>query len=247
MTSKNWFREWFDSPYYHLLYANRNDEEAARFIDALLAWLTPAPGSPMLDVACGRGRHSRYLSAKGFDVTGIDLSPNSIAYARGFENEHLHFYIHDMRNPFWIRYFDCVFNFFTSFGYFATRREHDDAMRMMSQALTRSGVLVIDYLNARYWENHLIHKTEVERDGVRFHLTKWMDETHFYKKIEIEDERLGHPLEFTEKIAKFSVGDFTDMLAYQGMQVADVFGDYALGPYKMNESPRLIVVARRRG
>jgi hypothetical protein len=74
-----------------------------------------------------------------------------------------------------------------------------------------------------------------------------MDETHFYKKIEIEDERLGHPLEFTEKIAKFSVGDFTDMLAYQGMQVADVFGDYALGPYKMNESPRLIVVARRRG
>ena len=75
MTSKNWFREWFDSPYYHLLYTNRNDEEAARFIDALLAFLKPSPGSRMLDVASGRGRHSRYLESKGFDVTGIDLFP----------------------------------------------------------------------------------------------------------------------------------------------------------------------------
>ena len=101
-----------------------------------------------------------------------------------------------MRLPFWIRYFNVAFNFFTSFGYFDTRREHDNAMRTMSQSLTGKGYLVIDYLNARYCENHLQHKMEKEQDGVLFHITKWMDETHFYKKIEIEDERLDRPLEF---------------------------------------------------
>ena len=86
---------------------------------------------------------------------------------------------------------------------------------------------------------------EREQDGVLFHITKWMDETHFYKKIEIEDDTLDRPLEFSERIAKFSLGDFTEMLAFQGLQVQDVFGDYQLGPYRQGESPRLIVVARR--
>ena len=157
MAQRSWFREWFNSPYYHLLYANRDEQEASSFIDALLAYLRPAPGCPMLDVACGRGRHSRYLESKGFEVTGIDLSPNSIRYALQFETDRLHFYIHDMRLPFWIRYFDYAFNFFTSFGYFDTRREHDAAMRTMAQSLNGGGVLVIDYLNTRYWENHLQH------------------------------------------------------------------------------------------
>lgn len=246
MAQRPWFKDWFDSPYYHLLYAGRNEQEAADFIDALLGYIRPAPGSRMLDIACGRGRHSRYLESLGFDVTGIDLSPNSIAYAKAFENEHLHFYQHDMRLPFWIRYFDCAFNFFTSFGYFNTRREHDNALRTMSQSLKGPGFLVIDYLNARYWENNLQHKMEREQDGVLFHITKWMDETHFYKKIEVEDETLDRPLEFSEKIAKFSLGDFTEMLAFQGLQVQDVFGDYQLSPYKLSESPRLIVVARKR-
>ncbi|HTJ13772.1 MAG TPA: class I SAM-dependent methyltransferase [Dinghuibacter sp.] len=245
MAQRPWFKDWFNSPYYHLLYAGRNEQEAADFIDALLANLRPAPDARMLDVACGRGRHARYLQSLGYDVTGIDLSPNSIFYAKAYENDRLHFYQHDMRMPFWIRYFDYAFNFFTSFGYFDTRREHDNAMRSMAQSLRGPGVLVIDYLNVRFWENNLQHKMEREEEGVAFHITKWMDENHFFKKIEVEDEKLDRPLEFCERIAKFTLGDFTEMLAFQGMQVKEVFGDYQLGSYKMNESPRLIMVAQK--
>jgi len=245
MASYPWFREWFNSPYYHLLYFNRDQKEAADFIDGLITRLQPPPGCRMLDVACGRGRHSRHLADCGFDVTGIDLSPDSIAFAKQFENDHLQFFQHDMRLPFWIRYFDFAFNFFTSFGYFNTRREHDNAMRTMAQSLNADGTLVIDYLNSRYWENHLQHKMEKEQDGVQFHITKWMDETHFYKKIEIEDEQLDHPLLFQEKVAKFSLGDFTEMLGDQGLQVKEVFGDYQFGRYRLNESPRLVIIAQR--
>jgi 2-polyprenyl-3-methyl-5-hydroxy-6-metoxy-1,4-benzoquinol methylase len=73
-----WFKDWFNSPYYHQLYFNRDDKEAAAFIDKLINYLKPVPGSYMLDVACGKGRHSIQLASKGFDVTGIDLSDDSI-------------------------------------------------------------------------------------------------------------------------------------------------------------------------
>src|SRR5215471_8363021 len=97
MPVNQWFRDWFNSPYYHKLYFERNEQEAKDFIDALIRYLQPPPLSPMLDVACGRGRHAKLLADKGFDVTGFDLAPDSIAYAKQYEHEYLHFYEHDMR------------------------------------------------------------------------------------------------------------------------------------------------------
>ena len=129
MENHLWFKNWFNSPYYHQLYFNRDEAEAAKFIDKLINYLNPTAGSLMLDVACGKGRHAIHLAEKGFDVTGIDLSEDSIKEALLSENEKLHFFLHDMRLPFYINYFDYAFNFFTSFGYFSTQREHDNAIR----------------------------------------------------------------------------------------------------------------------
>jgi len=242
----DWFRQWFNSPYYHKLYFERDEQEASAFIERLLAYLQPAPESLMLDVACGRGRHARMLAAKGFDVTGFDLSPGSIDFAKQFESDHLHFYEHDVRMLFWINYFDYAFNFFTSFGYFRTEREHHNAIRTISQALKSNGVFVIDYLNAHYAEEHLVAESEKEIDGVHYHLTKKCDETHFYKRIIIEDKALKEPLEFVEKVAKFSLADFKRILESNGLQVQHVFGDFMLNEFDEKKSPRLLVVASKK-
>lgn len=241
----SWFKNWFNSPYYHQLYFKRDEEEAAAFINKLLQHLHPPADAYMLDIACGKGRHSRLLASKGFNVTGIDLSPDSIKAAKAYETETLQFFVHDMRLPFWMNFFDFAFNFFTSFGYFSTRREHDNAIRTVSQSLKEDGLLVIDYLNVHYAEDHLVHKSEVEIDGVNYFLTKWFDETHFYKKIVVEDDRLDKPIEHMEKVAKFSLGDFTDMLSFQKLQITEVFGDYNFSDYHLHNSPRLIIIARK--
>lgn len=240
-----WFKNWFNSPYYHQLYFQRDESEAAAFINKLIEYLKPLQGSRMLDVACGKGRHSMQLAQKGYDVTGIDLSEDSIEEALKHEAGHLHFFQHDMRLPFWINYFDCVFNFFTSFGYFRTQREHDNAIRTISQSMKMKGCFVMDYLNVHYAEDHQVHHSEKEIDDVNFLITKWFDETHFYKKIQVEDQALEAPLIYTEKVAKFSLGDFTDMFAYQGLQVKEVFGDYSFSNYHVNASPRLIMIAEK--
>ena len=245
MQAQPWFKNWFNSPYYHQLYFNRDEQEAAKFIDALINHLKPAAGAYMLDVACGKGRHAVHLSEKGFDVTGIDLSEDSIQEALLQESDKLHFYLHDMRLPFWINYFDYAFNFFTSFGYFATQREHDNAIRTIAQSLKKEGFFVLDYLNVHYAEDHLVHQFDKEIDGVNYFITKWFDETHFYKKITVEDEALPDPLIYQEKVAKFSLGDFTEMFAYQGLQIQEVFGDYSFGKYDVKKSSRLIMIARK--
>jgi len=245
MVQTLWFKDWFNSPYYHQLYFKRDAAEASSFIDKLIDFLKPPQGCEMLDVACGKGRHSVLLAAKGFNVTGIDLSEDSIKEAKQFESDNLQFYMHDMRLPFRINYFDYAFNFFTSFGYFATRREHDNAIRTIAQSLKMSGTFVMDYLNAHYAEDHLVHTSEKQIDDVNYYITKWMDETHFYKKITVEDEELKEPLEYTEKVAKFSLGDFTEMFAYQGLQIQEVFGDYSFNSYDVKKSPRLIMIAKK--
>ncbi len=241
-----WFKNWFNTPYYHQLYFKRDEREAAAFIDQLLEHLHPPERSMMLDVACGKGRHSIHLAEKGFDVTGIDLSPDSIAEAKESETDMLHFFQHDMRLPFFVNYFDYAFNFFTSFGYFRTRREHDNAIRTIAQSVKRNGTFVMDYLNVHYAEDHLVHRSDKEIDGINFLITKWFDEDYFYKKIVVEDEAMEEPQEYIEKVAKFSVGDFTEMFAYQGLQIKEVFGDYNFGHYDVRKSPRLIMVAEKR-
>jgi SAM-dependent methyltransferase len=243
---KTWYRNWFNSPYYHQLYFQRDEQEAAAFIDRLLVKINPSANAAMLDVACGRGRHSIHLASKGYMVTGIDISDHSIAEAKKHETEKLEFFVHDMRLPFRMNYYDVAFNFFTSFGFFRTRREHDNAIRTIAQAIKRGGTFVIDYLNAHYIENHLQYKSEFQKDNVTYYITRWLDETHFYKKIVIEDEaNLKAPLEFVEKVAKFSLGDFNDMFSFYNLQVQEVYGDYHFGPYNVTDSPRLIILAKK--
>ena len=243
MAEQAWYKGWFNSPFYHKLYFERDEKEAETFIKKLIAHLNPAAGSRMLDVACGKGRHSKILASMGFEVTGIDLSFSSIAFAKESEKDNLSFYVHDMRLPFWVNYSDYAFNFFTSFGYFKTRREHDDAVRSIAKSLRPNGVFVLDYLNIHYAENHLLHNEVKQVGNTVYDIHRWDDETHFHKKITVTDPSLPAPIIHTEKVAKFTLGDFTDMMSFQGLQVKEVFGDYDLGHYDIRKTPRLIVVA----
>ena len=123
-----WYTSWFNSPYYHILYKDRDYTEAGRFMDKLTADLQLEKGSKILDLACGKGRHSIYLSELGYDVTGADLSPKNIEAAKKYERPGLRFVIHDMCLPF-LEKFDAIFNLFTSFGYFESPNDNLRAIR----------------------------------------------------------------------------------------------------------------------
>lgn len=240
-----WFKHWFDSAYYHKLYANRDEKEAGLFIDRLLNHLQPPRHSAMLDVGCGAGRHCRQLASKGFNVTGIDLAFSSIKEAMKCETKSLRFFRHDMRIPFGKCHFDYVFSFFTSFGYFTEQSQNCKVISNMSESLKRNGKIVLDYLNVKYAEDQMVFNEEREIDGSCYRITRWTDNAFFYKRIVIDGQQSGKFFEFTEQVARFDLDCLDNMLATYNLQTEEVFGDYGLGKYDSKCSPRLILIAKK--
>ena len=239
-----WFQVWFNSPYYHILYKNRDEQEARQFIDALLHYLQPAPGALVLDLACGKGRYSRYLAQKGFSVTGMDIAEESIAYARQFENERLSFFRHDMRFPCRINYFEYIFNFFTSFGYFEKEREHLHTIRNIAKGLRSGGRFVLDFFNSVKVLNNL-NPLEIKYiDNFTFEIRKQVDEQGYILKT-VAFEAEGKLMEFTERVRAFTLEDFQHFFRQSGLELEASFGDYQLGAFDREASDRLILVARK--
>src|SRR5690349_20077359 len=147
-----WFKEWFDTSFYHRLYANRNEHEANAFVDNLVAKLQPSPHSTMLDLGCGSGRHAKRLAHHGYEVTGLDLAASSIREPRCIHTPGPHFYHRGLRLPLCASRLHCVFNFFTAFVYFNTNEENYEVINNISMAVKPNATLVIHYPNVAYSE-----------------------------------------------------------------------------------------------
>jgi SAM-dependent methyltransferase len=244
MKTKSWFEAWFNSPYYKVLYQNRDNAEADFFSDALLQYLQPKPASKILDIGCGEGRFSIQFANKGFDVTGIDIAENSIEKAIENEHDKLHFYVQDMRLPFYINYFDYSFNLFTSFGYFDTERDNRLAAHSFAKGLKIGARLVIDYLNKDWVLQRLKPFEIVERGGVSFEINKEYDGRHIIKHIRFVDAEANQQ-HYTERVSAFSLADFSQLFTNAGMQLEASFGSYSLDPYDSEQSERLIMVFKK--
>lgn len=241
----DWYKNWFGSPFYKILYQNRDEMEAQEFVENLLAYLQPPTGSLMLDIACGEGRFAKQLAEHGYDVTGIDLSHESIETAKAYETDDLQFFVQDMRMPFYINYFDYAFNFFTSFGYFAHDRDHALAAKSFAAALKKNGLLVIDYLNYEQVLANFIPEENIQRGSYRFNILRKIERNHIIKDITFADadKKTRH---YTESVAAFSLADFIRLFKSTEMSLVSTFGDYQLNPYHPLDSPRLIMIFKKK-
>jgi SAM-dependent methyltransferase len=237
--TKAWYASWFDTPYYHILYKDRDYVEAQSFMDNLTNYLNLPENGKILDLACGKGRHSVYLNKLGYDVTGVDLSEQSINYAKQFENDSLRFDVHDMTKPY-PETFDAVFNLFTSFGYF----ENDDCnlrtIEAIKAELNTFGFGVIDFMNANYVINNLVAEDTKTVEGITFHQKRSVKDGYIVKDIafEIDDEQYN----FEERVKALTLDDFNRLFEKAGVYLLDVFGDYKLKKYHPETSERLIMI-----
>lgn len=241
--SKKWFQNWFSSPYYHILYHQRNDAEAEFFIDNLCTFLKPDSEAKLLDIACGRGRHSVYLHKKGYDVTGIDLSNSNIKFAQQFEKDRLQFFVHDMRNTLYVNYFDIAFNIFTSFGYFDSDKDHLKALKVFNKSLKKSGLLVFDYFNSEKIMRNLSPEEIKCIEGIEFHIRKKIEDKKIIKNISFEHENQN--FSFNEEVKAFSKSDFEEMFNKSGFKILNTFGDYSLNSFDEIKSDRLIFICQK--
>ncbi|MDP4933660.1 MAG: methyltransferase domain-containing protein [Salibacteraceae bacterium] len=239
--AEEWFETWFDTNYYHLLYKNRDENEARQFIDALLRYLQPKADSHFLDVACGKGRHSIYLHSQGFAATGVDLSSNSISIASKSAEKGLSFFVRDIREPLMVSDVDFALNMFTSFGYFDTNEEHLEALINVRETLKEEGKFVIDYLNLAFVKKHLIEEEIQIHEGVEFRINREITNGFINKSIHVIDGD-AH-FEFQERVKAFTGEDLATMVSEAGFKIDATFGDYDLNPTS-EDRPRVIIIAQ---
>jgi SAM-dependent methyltransferase len=244
MDEKTWFASWFDTDYYHILYKDRDMDEARRFVGNLCRNLALPPGATILDLACGKGRHSLTFHNLGFEVTGADLSENSILEASKKAKKGLRFVVHDMRDIIPGAFFDAVFNIFTSFGYFDSTEDNIRVIQSVHSMLNRDGLFVIDFMNASKVIRTLEPEAILSKGGLDFHIKKRYDGQFIYKDIRFEDH--GKAYHFIERVQAFTEKDFRAMLEVNGFEILRTFGDFDLHPFNVVESDRLIVVAKKR-
>lgn len=237
--TNNWYASWFDTPYYHILYKERNYREAQVFMDNLTQYLNLPQNAKVLDLACGKGRHAIYLSQLGFDVLGADLSENSIKEAQKNTAPNLHFQVHDMRMPYDEK-FDAIFNLFTSFGYFENDEDNLTTLKAIKESLSEYGFAVIDFMNVNYVINNLVPEEVKEVEGIEFHIKRYVSDGHIYKEIDFEDQ--GEKYHFTEKVKALTLQDFEELMEQAGIYLLDTFGDYKLKKFHKTESERLIMI-----
>ncbi|SMD34461.1 Methyltransferase domain-containing protein [Reichenbachiella faecimaris] len=244
MSKKEWFDEWFNTIYYHILYKHRDYEEAAAFLDHLIDYFQMKPNAKILDLACGKGRHSIYLNEKGFDVTGVDLSEENIKYASAKQNDSLHFAVHDMREVFADGTFDYVFNLFTSFGYFDSKEENLNVIDATIKSLKPGGKFLLDFLNPYVVVNNLVHEEDKTIENIHFNIQRqYTDDEFIVKNILVDDH--GQHYEFQEKVKAIRRTDFLAYFDKINLKVIDIFGDYELSKYQAEESQRLIFVLEK--
>lgn len=235
----DWFSSWFNTPYYHLLYNNRDFSEAEKFMSNILDYLNLDDGSSILDLACGKGRHSIFLNKKGYDVTGVDLSTQSIDEASKFENKKLKFAVHDMRDNLETE-FDAVFNLFTSFGYFENDEDDIAVLETIKNSMKSNSVAVIDFMNAHKVIENLVSSEVQKRGHIDFNINRFIENGIINKNIKFSDGDTNY--NFTEKVKVIELDKFKEYFSTVGLKLITTFGNYNLEDFDENNSDRLIMI-----
>jgi SAM-dependent methyltransferase len=243
MERKEWFAEWFDSKYYHILYKDRNYQEAEAFLSKLVEFLKPNLSDKIIDLACGKGRHSIYLNKLGYNLTGVDLSANSINEANTFANKNLKFEIADLRNLPYNNAFEIGLNLFTSFGYFESDQVNIEVFSQFNKILKPNGIILVDFLNASKIYSQTNCRETKEIEGIQFQINKKIENKRVIKTIEFSDN--GHKNFYSESVQLLDFSDFEKLVEQTSFKLLHVFGNYNLESYNQESSDRLIIVAQK--
>lgn len=240
LVCNDWFKNWFNSRYYHILYKHRDFYEAEFFISNFIKKVNLKSNSLIWDNACGNGRHSYIFAKYGFSVIGTDVCESNISNAKSnFQLPNLNFFIHDMRREFYLNYFDLVINIFTSIGYFDYLYEEEKVIKVMCNSLKKSGFILIDFLNANYIIKNLVPRETKSVDGIFFEIKREIKNGFVYKYIQVIDG--NNKFNYLERVRLITKSFFENEFNKNNISIISTWGDYNLNEFNLENSERLIL------
>ncbi|HPF67011.1 MAG TPA: class I SAM-dependent methyltransferase [Flavobacteriales bacterium] len=239
-----WYTDWFGTRYYKLLYRHRNEEDAKPWVDAILHRTALGRGHRVLDLACGRGRHAHWFNEAGLQVTGVDISEESIEEARRAVPGAT-FLVHDIRTPVPSSEFDLAVCLFTSIGYFDDSADDQRVLASAASALKAGGAFVLDLMNPHHVRKNLVPFEELYLDGVRFRIERSYVDGVVVKRIQVEEN--GAVFEFQERVRTISPAEVLNMLDAVGLEVEDQTDGPVPRRFDRETSERCVTWAKKPG
>ncbi|MEX0594042.1 MAG: class I SAM-dependent methyltransferase [Balneolaceae bacterium] len=245
---RDWFEEWFDSPLYELIYADRNQGEAERLTEFIRQVIPPSTWPRVMDLGCGRGRHSISLARHGYNVLGLDLSEASIRTARRRADEQevegVQFVVGDMRKPF-SGTVDAVVNLFTSFGYFHDDQENRQVVSNIHRMLRPGGRVLIDFLNANRVRTSYVPEEEGEYEDIQYTIRRYERDQSIHKEIHFRGAEPGQTRSYKERVKLYGLPWFQEVFTSVGLRLMKTYGNYGGSAFDVEQSPRLLMLAER--
>jgi SAM-dependent methyltransferase len=234
-----WFARWFGEDYLKL-YPHRDAKDAENVVGLIDRHLEFS-GSRVLDLACGPGRHTPPLEARGAIVTGFDLS--RVLLDRASEIGVKQLVRGDMRAlPFASGSFETVVNLFTSFGYFETDEEHKAVLQLVHNVLVPGGGFAIDFLNPGFVRKHLVPEESTVAGGHEVDITREI--TGGNRFVQKTMRVRADDATFVERVRLYDRDDLRELLVEVGFEVKAEFGSYEGDPIN-EDAPRTILIALR--
>jgi SAM-dependent methyltransferase len=245
----DWYDGFFDRDWLDLLAPDlRGGERTEKEVGFVTERLALEPGAPILDLACGHGRHSLALARLGYAVTGVDLSEPSLARARdAAESDGVKatFLRSDMREIDFEAEFDAVLNLWSAFGYFDDQADDERVLAAVARALRPGGAFLLEQINPlmllrrfreHYWEE--LEGGAIMLDERRYDIAT--GRTEAFWTIIRED---GSRATFAHSVRLYTPAELFAMMGRAGLRVETTWGSWEGDPLEL-DSRRLIVLAR---
>lgn len=236
---------WYDlafGPWYSMIYAHRSPEAARREVTFLWKRHPWDVEHPVLDLACGPGRHLKPLAACGSPVVGADRSPSLVSQAAhllpgGVVRA-------DMRDlPFAGGAFGAVFSFFTSFGYFETEMEDQQVLKEVARVLASGGLHVLDYLLAERVAAELQPQTVRRAGDHRIYESRRLEDRRVCKQVRVTDREGREVTAYEESVRLYRSRELQDLLRSAGLEPLQTYGGF--DGSTPESGGRLVIVARK--
>lgn len=228
--SKEIPRDWYVSAFADTADMTWTDRTEAE-VERAMRMLKPTGGERVLDLACGSGRHSVELKRRGFEVVGVDISPELLDIAKRHSEEEgldVSFIEADLRDLDFDAEFDIVLSLNDgAIGYLETEEENLRAFDVISRALRQDGRHLVQLPNALYAQEHLPQKSWISGSSMIELVEHRWNRRDRYMEGAMIPVRFGEvldelkPIEFRQRL--YTVEELTEIMSSVGMELDRVF------------------------
>jgi SAM-dependent methyltransferase len=216
-------------------------------------------GGPLLDLACGTGRMALRMAGLGYQVTGVDVTPEMVALARqkaakrGYPIEWI---VADARNFHLGKQFSFIYMLEHAFQFFLTRQDIEALLACAREHLLPEGCFLFETRNPNPRNLQQARHPEGDRyttpDGVQIVTT---EEQRYDPMTQIQHCKIhvtflhpdGQQEKKTLRVALRYVfpQEIEALLYYNGFEIRACYGNWQQEPLT-DDSPEMIFVCQRR-